>query len=133
MARLDVMFTSNKDDYETPQELFDELNREFGFTVDLCASDTNHKCAKYYTIDNDGMKADLTGEMVFCNPPYGHQKTAQWVKKCAESNCTAVMLLPARTDTKAFHEYIYHKAEIRFLKGRLKFGGGGQGRHRSRV
>ena len=122
--KLDAMFTSKKDDYETPQELFDELNREFGFTVDLCASDTNHKVAKYYTKENDGMKADLTGEVVFCNPPYGAQKTAQWVKKCAESNCLSVMLLPARTDTKAFHEYIYGKAEIRFIKGRLKFGGG---------
>lgn len=119
-----VMFTSNKDDYETPQELFDELNREFNFTVDLCASDENHKCAKYYTKENDGMNADLSGERVFCNPPYGRQKTAQWVKKCAEAGCLAVMLLPARTDTNAFHKYIYKKAEIRFLKGRLKFGGG---------
>ena len=124
MANISVMYSSNKDDYETPQELFDELNREFKFTVDLCASEANHKVPRYYTKENDGMKADLTGEVVFCNPPYGPQKTAQWIKKCAESNCTSVLLLPARTDTKAFHEYIYKKAEIRFIKGRVKFGGG---------
>ena len=123
MANLKGLFTSNKDDYETPPELFNELNQEFNFTVDLCASDANHKVAKYYTKENDGIKADLTGEVVFCNPPYGRE-TAKWVKKCAESNCTSVLLLPARTDTKAFHEYIYGKAEIRFIKGRVKFGGG---------
>lgn len=121
---LDVMYSSNKDDWGTPQDLFDELDREFHFTVDLCADDSNHKCPKYYTKENDGMKADLTGEVVFCNPPYGKQSTLQWVKKCAEAKATVVMLLPARTDTRAFHEYIYHKAEVRFLRGRLKFTGG---------
>lgn len=67
------------------------------------------------------------GNSVFCNPPYGRESTARWIKKCAEEarkpNTTVVMLIPSRTDTKAFHEYIYGKAEIRFVKGRLKFGG----------
>ena len=119
-----VMFSSNKTDWTTPQDLFDKLNEEFGFTVDLCADDFNHKCAKYYTKENDGMMADLTGEVVFCNPPYGAKETPRWIQKCAESNCVSVMLLPRRTDTKAFHQWIYGKAEIRFIKGRLKFGGG---------
>lgn len=64
---------------------------------------------------------------MFCNPPYGRVSTGEWIKKCAEEakkpNTTVVLLIPARTDTQAFHEYIYHKAEIRFVKGRLKFGG----------
>lgn len=119
------MFSSKKDDWTTPKWLYDELNKEFNFTVDLCASNENALCPKYYTLENDGMKAKLNGERVFCNPPYGRKSTEKWVKKCAECNAElVVMLLPARTDTKAFHNYIYHKAEIRFLKGRLKFGEG---------
>lgn len=66
------------------------------------------------------------GHTVFCNPPYGRKETGEWVEKCAlesrKPNTTVVMLIPARTDTRWFHEYIYHKAEIRFIKGRLKFG-----------
>lgn len=116
-----VHFMSEKEDWTTPKDLFDGLNEEFNFTVDLCASDENHLLNKYYTIQSDGLKADLSGEIVYCNPPYG-KKTEAFVKKCALSDCVAVMLLPARTDTKWFHEYIYRKAEIRFIKGRLKFG-----------
>ena len=121
---IKALFSSNKDNWGTPQELFDKLNDEFCFTVDLCADDLNHKVDKYYTKENDGMLAEIKGERVFCNPPYGKQ-IGQWVKKCSESEALSVMLLPARTDTKWFHEYIYNKAEIRFLKGRLKFTGGG--------
>lgn len=119
----ELMFSSKKDDWETPIDLFNTLNEEFHFTVDLCASDKNHLCEKYYTKDHSGLDADLTGEVVFCNPPYGRGKILQWVRKCALAKATVVMLIPARTDTKAFHEYIYNKAEIRFLRGRLKFGG----------
>lgn len=120
----DVMFSSKKDDWTTPRPLFDQLDSEFHFTVDLCASDENHLCEKYYTKENSGMDADLTGEIVFCNPPYGHKATSDWIKKCANAKATVVMLIPARTDTNAFHDYIWGKAEIRFLRGRLKFGGG---------
>ena len=95
-------------------------------SVDLCADDYNHKCEKYYTKQNDGMKADLTGEIVFCNPPYGRSETKKWVKKCSESKCIAVMILPARTDTNVFHDLILNKAEIRFVRGRLNFGGGAE-------
>lgn len=117
-----VHFMSEKEDWTTPKDLFDELNEEFCFTVDLCANDENHLLNKYYTVQNDGLKADISNETVYCNPPYG-RKIGAFVKKCALSGGTAVMLLPARTDTKWFHEYIYKKAEIRFIKGRLKFGG----------
>ena len=77
----DLMFSSKKDDWRTPQDFFEVLDKEFHFTVDLCADDFNHKCDKYYTKENDGMKADLTNEVVFCNPPYGRKETEKWVKK----------------------------------------------------
>ncbi len=121
-----VMFSSKTSEWETPQDFFDKLNAEFNFTLDPCATRENAKCAKYFTVEDDGLKQDWQGEIVFCNPPYG-RAIKDWVKKCYEEsrkeNTTVVMLIPARTDTKHFHEYIYHKAkEIRFIKGRLKFG-----------
>ena len=118
------LFKSGKEDWETPQGLFNELNREFGFTLDPCAAHTTAKCVKYYTASENGLAQDWTGEIVFCNPPYGKKQDA-WVRKCCEhgaSGGVAVMLLPARTDTARFHDFILGKAEIRFLRGRLKFG-----------
>ena len=121
-----VMFSSKTDEWSTPQDFFDELNKEFDFTLDPCATPENAKCEKYYTKEDDGLKQDWSGETVFCNPPYG-RAIKDWVKKCYEEskkpNTTVVMLIPARTDTSYFHDYIYHKAkEIRFIRGRLKFG-----------
>lgn len=121
-----ALFSSAKEDWETPLDLFDKLNVEFHFTLDPCANEYNHKCEKYYTKQDNGLMKDWGGEHVFCNPPYGAKSTAAWIKKCAEESqkpdTIVVMLIPARTDTIAFHEYIYGKAEIRFIKGRLKFG-----------
>lgn len=122
-----VMFSSKKSEWTTPQDFFDKLDREFHFTLDACADDFNHKCEKYYTKEQDGLAQDWGGEVVFCNPPYGNKETGIWTKKCYEEalkpNTTVVLLIPARTDRVSFHEYIYGKAEIRFVKGRLKFGG----------
>lgn len=117
----EVMFSSKTDLWETPQALFDELNREFGFQTDVCALPENAKCDEFYTQEQDGLSQQWTG-VCWCNPPYGRQ-VGKWVKKAAESDATVVMLLPARTDTKWFHDYILPNAEIRFIKGRLKFGG----------
>lgn len=123
-----VLFSSNKEDWETPQELFNELDNEFHFTLDPCADEINHKCDRYYTVQDDGLKQDWRGQTVFCNPPYG-RKIYDWVKKCYEEslkdNTTVVMLIPSRTDTKYFHEFLYQKdnVELRFLKGRLQFKG----------
>ena len=119
------LFTSNSMEYETPQDLFDRLNDEFHFTLDPCSTDGNAKCKKHYTKEQDGLSQDWTGETVFCNPPYGRQ-ISKWIRKCFDhykGGGTAVMLIPARTDTKAFHDYIYGKAEIRFIRGRLHFNG----------
>jgi phage N-6-adenine-methyltransferase len=119
------MFSSKSNEWTTPQWLFDELNKEFEFTLDPCSTHENHKCNKYYTNEDDGLKQDWSGEVVFVNPPYGNQLRI-WVKKCHEEsqkpNTIVVMLIPSRTDTSYFHDYIYNKAEIRFLRGRLKFG-----------
>ena len=113
------LFTSDKDDWETPQELFDELDKEFHFTLDVCATEKNAKKGSYFTKEEDGLKQDWTNDACWMNPPYGRE-IGKWVKKASESEAT-VCLLPARTDTRWFHDYIYNKAEIRFLKGRLKF------------
>lgn len=112
--------------WATPQAFFDELNEEFGFTLDPCALPSNAKCTKYYTPTDNGLLQDWEGEIVFCNPPYG-RAIYDWVRKCSEEaskpNTTVVALIPARTDTRYFHEFIYHQAkEIRFVKDRLKFG-----------
>ena len=119
-----VHFSSSKDDWTTPREFFDKLNEEFHFTIDLCADDKNHLVDRYFTKEKSCLNAEFTGQTVFCNPPYGRKNTAVFVKKCselAEMGNTVVMLIPARTDTAAFHDYIYHKAEIRFVRGRLHF------------
>lgn len=117
--------SSNKEDWGTPQWFFDKLDQEFHFTLDPCSDQENHKCENYYTKDDNGLLKDWQGHTVFCNPPYGRKKTADWIRKCAEEskkpNTKVVMLIPARTDTIAFHDYIYGKAEIRFVKGRLHF------------
>ena len=119
------MFTSKNQDWETPDDLFKSLDNEFHFTLDPCANHQNHKCSKYYTIQEDGLSKDWSGEVVFCNPPYTPKGKIQdkWVKKCLEESkhATVVLLIPARTDTIRFHEYILPNAEIRFIKGRLRF------------
>lgn len=120
-----VMFSSKKQDWETPKDFFKQLDKEFNFTLDPCCTKENALCKKHYTEKEDGLKQDWNGETVFCNPPYG-RAIKTWVKKCYEEgkkkNTTVVMLIPARTDTSYFHDYIYNKSEIRFIRGRLKFG-----------
>ena len=123
----ELMFSSKEECWETPQDFFDELDEEFHFTVDVCADQSNHKCVRYYTEKKDGLQQSWQGEVVWCNPPYG-RKIGKWVEKSFDevykNGCKiAVLLLPARTETKWFHDFVLHRAEIRFIKGRLKFGG----------
>ena len=121
-----VLFSSKEEKWATPQDFFDKLNDEFHFTLDAAASPDNAKCANYFTEEQDGLVQSWGGHTVWCNPPYC-RKTGLWVKKAYEEHqrtgCTVVMLLPSRTDVRWFHGYILGKAEIRFIKGRLKFGG----------
>lgn len=118
------LFTSKTDLWATPKAFFDQLNKEFKFTLDPCATKENAKCKKFYTEADNGLAQSWDNERVFMNPPYG-KTISQWIKKASEvRGGVVVCLLPARTDTRYFHDYIYQKknVEIRFIKGRLKFG-----------
>lgn len=127
MINSDALFASATDEWSTPQDFFDRLDEEFHFTLDVCARPENAKCAAYYTPEQDGLRQAWTGR-VWCNPPYG-RTIGQWCRKASEEIRKGaeliVMLIPARTDTRWFHEYIYNRPgiEIRFVNGRLKFGG----------
>lgn len=117
-----VHFSSATDLWATPQDFFDRLNQIFKFDLDVCALPENAKCGRYYTPEIDGLSQEWTG-VVWMNPPYGRTIGA-WVKKAFESavcGATVVCLLPARTDTKWWHEF-YKQGEVHFVKGRLKFG-----------
>lgn len=114
------IFSSQTDLWETPQWLFDEYDKIYHFEFDVCALPENAKCKQYFSPAQDGLKQDWTG-VCWCNPPYGRQ-IGKWVEKAATSNATVVMLLPARTDTKWFHDFVLPFGNIRFIRGRLKFG-----------
>lgn len=117
----ELMFSSKTDLWETPQELFDKYNAIYHFQTDVCALPENAKCERYYTPEQDGL--DQTwGGVCWCNPPYGRQ-IGKWVEKAAKSSALVVMLLPARTDTSWFHDWVLPYGKIEFLRGRLKFGG----------
>lgn len=118
------LFTSKTNEWATPFAFFRDLDAEFHFNLDPCCTHENAKCEMHYTIDDDGLTKNWGGRRVFCNPPYGRE-LPKWVRKCYEESSRAevvVMLIPARTDTAYFHDYIYHRAkEIRFIRGRLHF------------
>ena len=117
------LFTSSTDEWGTPQALFDELNKEFEFTLDVCALPENAKCPNYYSPEHNGLIQEWTG-ICWMNPPYGRE-IGKWVKKAYESSLKGAMvvcLVPARTDTAWWHDYCM-KGEVRFLRGRLRFGG----------
>lgn len=124
------IFSMTDDNWETPQYLFDELNSEFKFTLDPCCTAENAKCSLFFTKEKDGLAQNWQGHTVFCNPPYGRAISA-WVEKCylesRKPNTKVVMLIPARTDTSYFHDFIYHNAELRFIRGRLRFVGARHG------
>ncbi|MCD7927339.1 MAG: phage N-6-adenine-methyltransferase [Oscillospiraceae bacterium] len=121
----DVLFSSKNTAWCTPQSFFDELDQEYQFNLDPAATAKSAKCAEYFTPEQDGLKMDWGGHRVFCNPPYG-RAIKDWVKKGYEESLKpdtlVVMLIPARTDTAYFHDYIFGRASyIRFLRGRLVF------------
>lgn len=137
-----ALFTTGTDDWTTPPALFAALDAEFSFDVDLAASPANALCARYYTAEDSALTApawrqpDVT--VGFCNPPYSRGLQRQFIARAAAERAagfTTVLLLPARTDTRAFHEHLYDArhwraragVELRFLPGRLRFGGAAQG------
>lgn len=119
------LLSSVKMDYCTPKDFFDRLDQEFHFALDAAATEKSAKCPVYFTPETDGLGSSWSeaGGPVFCNPPYG-RKLGKWVQKAyeeAKSGTTIVLLIPARTDTSYFHDYIYGRAEVRFIRGRLVF------------
>lgn len=119
-----VHFSSATDMWATPQATFDALHREFHFETDVCAVAGNAKCPRFFTPEVDGLAQEWTG-VCWMNPPYGRGIGA-WVEKAYRSSlqgATVVCLLPARTDTAWWHDYVM-RGEVRFLRGRLKFGDG---------
>ena len=126
---MSVHFSSKTDMWATPQDLFDKLNREHAFTLDVCAVADNAKCKKFFSPEQDGLSLNWWDNVCWMNPPYGRE-IGKWVKKAYDATfpdwqhtgAKVVCLLPARTDTKWFHDYCT-KGKIEFLRGRLKFGG----------
>jgi len=122
-VNTELMFSSKNQDWETPQWLFDKLNKEFNFDLDVCALPGNAKCTKYYTPEVDGLKQEWKGTC-WMNPPYGRE-IGKWVEKAyyeSLKGAIVVCLIPARTDTAYWHNYCMKASEIRLIKGRLKFG-----------
>ena len=123
---LEVMFSSENMAWSTPQDFFDRLNKEFNFTLDPCCTHESAKCETYFTPEIDGLKQSWEGHTVFMNPPYGRE-IGVWLEKAykesLKGDTIVVCLIPSRTDTKYWHDYCMKASEIRFVKGRLKFGG----------
>lgn len=118
----DSLFSSRDQTWETPQDLFDKLNSVFNFNIDVCAVPETAKCNIYFTPEIDGLKQEWEG-VCWMNPPYGREQI-KWIEKASKENATTVCLIPARPDTKVWHDTIFKKAKaICFIKGRLKFGG----------
>lgn len=121
----ETLFSKKSDEWQTPLELFQDLDREFHFDLDACATHENHMCDAYFTKDDDGLEQNWGGRTVWCNPPYSQIK--QWVRKCYyeghKPNTVVVLLVPSRTDTRWWQNYVQHRCEVRFVKGRLKFSG----------
>lgn len=141
MTLTDITLSSTSTEWGTPQDLFEQLNRKYGFTLDPAADHWNAKCELYCTRDgfwqqgvdlsyrqsgDDGLSLSWQASTVFLNPPFGHE-IGKWVKKAAEessaedSSCLVVALLPARVDTRWWHDWVAPYADVEFLKGRLHF------------
>lgn len=123
-----VHFMSQTDDWATPQWLFDALSKEFRFTLDPCASEKNAKCRRYFTKKDDGLAQDWGTEVVWMNPPYG-RLIGRWMQKAWQTSLaggTVVCLVPARTDSRWWHDYAM-RGEVRLLVGRVRFGNANTG------
>ena len=121
------LYSTKKHDWQTPPEVFAPLHEEFGFTVDAAASADNAMLPRFWTVESDGLAQPWAGERVWCNPPYGRMQR-QWIEKAYKREAeVAVLLLPSRTDTVAWHNWVLPAAEVRFLRGRIRFVGAEHG------
>jgi len=125
MALQKAMVSSKSNEWSTPWDFFNELNKEFEFTLDPCCTHENAKCKKYYTLKEDGLKQDWSNEVVFMNPPYGGN-TRIWMEKAYNESLKGaiiVCLIVSSTDRSYWHDFIFPKAaQIRWVRGRIKFG-----------
>ena len=117
-----VMFSSSRHDWETPRALFDSLHEEFNFTVDAAANEGNALLPRFWSTSDLPIMYDWTGERVWCNPPYGKWQIPFIRKAATRQADVSVLLIPARTDTAVWHDHIFPCAEVRFIRGRLRFG-----------
>jgi site-specific DNA-methyltransferase (adenine-specific) len=124
-GRLEYLYSSATDEWATPRQFFDLLDAEFHFTLDPCATPENAKAPRFFTRESDRLKHSWPGS-VFMNPPYGRDIPKWMAKAYLESRrgSLVVCLIPARTDTRYWHEFVMHADEIRFVRGRLRFEGG---------
>lgn len=121
-SSMAALAMSRADDWETPPDVFDPLNREFGFTLDVAAQAHNAKCERFISPDDDGLVSDWGANVCWCNPPYG-AAIASWIRKAwlaSKYGATVVMLIPSRTDTAWWHDYAA-RGDVRFLRGRVQF------------
>jgi len=119
---MNVHFSSKSNEWTTPINFYDKLDKELNFTLDPCCTKDNAKCKNFYTQNDDGLSKDWSNEIVFMNPPYGRE-IKHWIKKAYDESlkgALVVCLIPARTDTAYWHDYCM-KGTIRFIRGRLKF------------
>jgi phage N-6-adenine-methyltransferase len=124
-GRYEALFSSATEEWPTPRNFYDELDKEFGFTLDPCATAENAKAPRFFTRAEDGLRQRWSGS-VFMNPPYG-RAIRRWMAKAyrERARCSVIVcLIPARTDTKYWHEFVMHAAELCFVRGRLRFEGG---------
>ena len=123
---MSVLFSTERPDWETPQALFDALNVEFRFETDVCATAENAKVPNFFSPEKDGLIQPWRGTC-WMNPPYGRRETGKWIAKAYGASryyaATVVCLVPARTDTRWWHEYVMRASEIRFVRGRVRFVG----------
>lgn len=113
---LAPLFSSASAHWATPAETYAALDAEFHFTLDPCPLNGGDRMI----MEHDGLARSWAGHRVYCNPPYG-RGLAQWLDKACEAD-VAVYLLPSRTDTAWWHQHAMKATEIRFLRGRLRFG-----------
>lgn len=132
MATFTDKFKSIRQDWETPASVFSPLHVEFRFTLDAAANETNTKAPKFFNAEDDGLTQDWGTNHVWLNPPYGEgsARISSWVAKAHAASllgATVVMLIPARTNTNWFHDFCLKYGEVRFIRGRPKFGGAAHG------
>jgi site-specific DNA-methyltransferase (adenine-specific) len=116
-----ALASHNTTEWSTPQDFFDKLNEKYHFTLDVAASEENHKCDRYYTKEENGLAQPWEG-VIWCNPPYGKDEL-NWVIKAISCKNKVVMLLPVKTSTDCWHDFIVPFGKVTFIRDKLKFGG----------